>query len=993
MKLLAGRTQDLADVEAILGSGADREALRSAVERPRQAASRRWRDSATTPTGLAERGVAAGAGRPTLDTGTRSASASCTCAPGGLACRVGPAKFPASEPDISVSLSPGAHIGAFAVLGLIGRGGMGEVYRARDTRLKREVALKVLPEAVAGDPERVARFQREAEILATLSHPSIATIHGIEETPAPGPGPASLRALVMELVEGPTLADRIARGPLPLDESLPIARQIVDALDYAHEHGVLHRDLKPANIKITPEGQVKVLDFGLAKAFASPARSAPALAEASPTITSPAFTQAGVILGTAAYMAPEQVRGQVLDKRADIWAFGCVLYEMLAGTRAFAGETTSDTLAAVLKSDPDWTKLPPSMSGPVRQLLARCLDRDPRSRLRDIADARMLLETASAPGGAHPAPARNWRWLLAGLGALAAAFIAGSWYSAGTMGAPGTAPVRRVTVQLPVPLSTSSTGGGSSLAIAPDGSAIAFTGRGGTGVNQVHVHLLADATNRVLRVPSLASVGSSFPAFSRDGRLVLFNAGGRLWQSEIDGTEPELLCSAEGRGNLRGTVWSEQHRGLVASNAGLLEVAQRGAACELVVPIDSGRGEARFLSPQVLPDGRGILLTVSGTSDDASSASIVVVPAERDERRLIVRGARGGRLTASGHLLFARGDQVLAAPFDLPSLAINGEPVKVLDGVASGQFSTPLMDVSARGDLVYAPGHDTGNRLVWITRTGARSDAGAPTRTYLPEPVLSRDGKRAIVTIGTGDHTLWLWALDTGTLTPLVTGRDTHGPVWSPDGRKIAVPFYDRGIAIKDLESPSEPELVWEGPGSVPLAWSPDGATIVFGRTTSAGGPEIAALSMADRQATRVLSASELRAEFSPDGRWLAYVATESGRREVYVTDFPAAKIRRPVSTDGGFAPAWSPDGRELFYVSNDSMMVAAVRPGPSAEFERPVRLFSGIDFATSASPYSVAPDGRFLFVEEGDVNAPNRNQLTLVLNWFEELNRLVPAR
>jgi WD40 repeat protein len=444
---------------------------------------------------------------------------------------------------------------------------------------------------------------------------------------------------------------------------------------------------------------------------------------------------------------------------------------------------------------------------------------------------------------------------------------------------------------------------------------------------------------------------------------------------------------------MRGNAWLDERAGLIATNSGLLRVAQPGRECEMLFGVEADRGEARFLWPQVLPGGRGVLLTLSGTSDDADSASVVVIPAGGKERQVIVRGARAGRVTASGHLLFARGHEIFAAPLDLGSLTTTADPVKVLDGVASGQFAVPLMDVSERGDLVYAAGPGAGNRLVWVTRAGERSDAAAPTRAYLPEPVLAPDGRRAIVTIGTGDHFLWLWALDTGTLTPFVIGRDTHGPVWSPDGRKVAFPIYGKGIAIKDLESAADPELVWEGsgPGSVPLAWSPNGTTLAFSRGSAGGGQEIAALNLRDRQARSLVPASEPSAQFSPDGDWLAYVSTEAGRREVFVTDFPAAKVRMPVSTNGGFAPAWSRDGRELFYVSDASMMAAAVRPGRSKEFERPVRLFGGIDFATSPSPYSVAPDGRFLMVEEGRPEAANRSQLTLVLNWFEELNRLVP--
>ncbi len=882
-----------------------------------------------------------------------------------------------------MSISPGAQLGAFSVLGLLGQGGMGKVYRARDNRLKREVALKVLPDALATDPERVARFQREAEILASLAHQNIAAVYGLEES-------SGVRALVMELVEGPTLADRIAGGAIPVEDALQIAQQLADALDYAHENGVLHRDLKPANIKVTPDGQVKVLDFGLAKAIGAPsAAGAEASPDHSPTITSPAFTRAGTILGTAAYMAPEQIRGRALDKRADIWAFGCVLYEMLTGARAFDGESVSDTLAEVLKNDPDWTRVPPSVPASLTQLLRHCLVRDPKGRLRDIADARFLLQSVSpAP---VPVQARR-RWLDVVLGAaLATGLVAAGWYATGPQRSSGAGPVRRVTVQLPAVFSTSTTGGGSSLAIAPDGSAIAFAARSAGQSNQLFVHRFSDATTTMVRVPTAAS----FPVFSRDSRSVAFTGGGRVWRTLLDGGEAEALCATGALGNLRGTAWTDEGRVVIATNSGLLEASQPGGACPVVLETE-GSSEARFLWPQVLPGGRGTLLTVSGVSDDADSASVVVVPAGSTERRVIVRAARAGRLTASGHLLFARGDQIFAAPFDLARLTITADPVVVLDGVASGQFSAPLLGVSDLGDLVFVPGQDISNRLVWVTRDGTRTDAGAPRRHYQPEPRLSPDGRRLAVSIGTGDHFLWLFALATGTLTPLVSGRDTHGAVWSPDGRKVAFPSYGSGIAVKDLEATAEPAVVLEAPGlpsPTPETWSLDGSTIVIDRP-SPGGSELAALDLATGTTRTLLRSSAAPgAQISPDGHWLAYTSSESGRLEVYVTDFPSAQVKKPVSTDGGSAPVWARSGRELFYVSGTSMMAAAVNPGPSIEFGRPVRLFGGIQFATAATPFSVAPDGRFLLVEEAEGTETDRSQLTLVLNWFEELRRLVPHR
>ena len=414
------------------------------------------------------------------------------------------------------------------------------------------------------------------------------------------------------------------------------------------------------------------------------------------------------------------------------------------------------------------------------------------------------------------------------------------------------------------------------------------------------------------------------------------------------------------------------------------------APCQIVLELDGDR-EARFLWPQPLPGGRGILATVSGISDDADTASIVVVPAGTTERRVIVRGARAGRLTKSGHLLFARGPKVFAAPFDLDRLTTTAEPVAILDGVASGQFGGPLLDVSDSGELVYVPGGDGGNQLVWVTRDGTRSDAGAPRRSYVPPAVLSPDGRWVAVSIGTGDHFLWQYSMDTGTLTPL-TSRDTHGGVWSPDSATLAFLRQRQGIAIKDREATGEPEIVLKGPGG-PSTWSPDGTTIVANRPAPDGSHELSALRLRDRTTQTLLRGRSpfVGAQFSPDGRWLAFASAESGELQVHVTDFPAARLRRQVSTDGGFAPVWARNGRELFYLSGTSMMAAPVRPGASIEFGRPVRLFDVEEAVGNLTAYSVAADGRFLFVEEGDA-AVDRRHLTLVLNWDKELARLVPT-
>jgi serine/threonine-protein kinase len=824
-----------------------------------------------------------------------------------------------------------------------------------------------------------------------LNDSHIAAIYGLEESPASDSQPIGVNALVMELVEGPTLADRIARGPMSLKEALPIARQLVAALDYAHERGVLHRDLKPANLKVTSDGQLKVLDFGLAKALGVVGgRGDSHLREVKRTNATPWTTHASSILGTPAYMAPEQVRGRPVDKRADIWAFGCVLYEMLSGVPAFRRDTVTGTLAAVVEDAPDWSRLPPSLPPPVFQLLVYCLERDPKARLRDIADARRFLVPAPAEASPSASPGRGAGWLALGIGAAAAAGVLGGALYAPRSSTPGPALVRRVTVPLPVVLPASTSGGGPALAISPDGSAVAFTARA-IGQNQLYVHRLVDGTTVSVRGP----VNPNSPSFSPDGTWVAFGAiGGGFWRAATAGGPAEPFCAPSIGGGVRGTTWDAAGRAFFGTALGLFEAPAVGQPCRLTLETD-GRREARFLWPQILPGGRGTLVTIAGISDDADSASIVVVPAGTSERRVVVRDARAGRLAKSGHLLFARGHQILAAPFDLDRLTVSAEPVVVLDGVALGQFGGPLADVSDSGDLVYVPGQALGNRLVWVTREGLRSDSGAPRRSYVSPPRLSPDGRRAAVSIGTADHFLWSYSLETGSLAPLTT-EDSHVAVWSPDSRRVAYPHRD-GIAIKDLDSTGEVETLLQARrGGVPSTWSPDRKTLVGSRNEPDGSTELFALALEGGSATTLLRGRHpfLGAEFSPDGRWLAYASSESGQLEVFVTDFPAARIKVRASTDGGFAPAWAPNGRELFYVNGTSMMAAAVRPGPTIGFDKAIRLFDDFDLAVgNVTTYSVAPDGRFLLVEEGQSDVRQRRQLTLILNWFEELNRLAPRR
>jgi hypothetical protein len=563
--------------------------------------------------------------------------------------------------------------------------------------------------------------------------------------------------------------------------------------------------------------------------------------------------------------------------------------------------------------------------------------------------------------------------------ASAAAILAAVWFLARGPSAPSVGGVvRRVTVPLPNVLPWSTTGGGPLITMSMDGSAIGFTGLSG-GQRQLFVHRLADASTTLLR----GTAGAGTPVLSPDGRWVAFVRGGNAaWRVAVDGGDPEKLCVL--RGSPRGGTWADG-RLLFATTEGLNEVTATGGDCEVSLPAR----EPRFGWPQILPLERGVLLTASSVSDDADSASIVAIPAGTTERREVVRGARGGRVTASGHLVFVRGSTIFAAPFDLNRLAITADPVAVVEGVASGVASGPLLEVSTGGDLVYAPGGSASSQLVWISRNGTREDSGAPLRSYQPELRLSPEGRRVAVSIGTADHYLWLYELDTGTLTSLVAGIDAHGPVWSPDGGKVAYRAAGR-VFIKDLESTGEPEAVGNG---TPWAWSEE--TLLFSPPAPEGGFNLVALDLRGRS-ERVLVRSRqpgFGAQFSPDGRWLAYASDESGRLDVYVTDFPAARLRRPVSVDGGSEPNWASDGKELFFVSGSSIMSAAVGRGDPIAFARPVRLFDGVDATGPDTSYSVAPDGRFLFVQPPAAEDAQRSQLTPVLNWDEELKQRVPLK
>jgi eukaryotic-like serine/threonine-protein kinase len=904
-------------------------------------------------------------------------------------------------------LAPGARLGVYEIVARIGDGGMGEVYRARDTKLNRDVAIKVLPASLTNDPDRLARFSREAQVLASLNHPNIAAIHHVEET-SDGP------ALVMELVEGETLADRIARGPIPLEEALPIAKQIAEALEAAHEQGIIHRDLKPANIKVRPDGTVKVLDFGLAK-LAETSSSRTSDISLSPTITSPAMmTGVGVLLGTAAYMSPEQAKGKPADKRSDIWAFGCVLFEILTGRRAFDGETTTEVLARVLERDPDLNRLPPTVSANVVRLLRRCLERDPRRRLRDIGDVRFELEEPDVGSealviGRLSAPASGVRALgqrplILGLGMLFGAAIAGAaiWL----LSPAPSGDIRNVaTFTIALPRDQGFTGTlRHVVALSPRGTHLVYVANNG---------LYLRAINQLTAAPiqgTSAAPGSVDPFFSPDGQWIGFWQNGELKKVAITGGSPVKLCDVpEGTS---GASWSADDTIVFGRGgggiSGIWRVSSQGGPPERLVTVDEKRAEAAY-GPQLLPGGREVLFTLGSFLGGGgwNDAQIVVQSLDSGERKVFVKGGRDARYLETGHLVYARSGALLAVPFDLARLEVRGGPVPLIEGVRDAGVTTGSgathFSLSGDGTLVYVPGNpeqETQRKLVWVDRAGAEQPLTAPARAY-DFPQLSPDGQRVAVEIG---PQVWLVDLSRDTLTRFTfEGPTNETPHWTPDGKRIVFSSSKEGprnlfSQLADGSGGLE-RLTTSEQLHIPTSLSPDGQLLVFHESATGSQRNISVLRLSDHKVQPFLRTpfNEGGTRFSPDGRWLAYVSNESGRPEIYVQPYPGPGGKWQVSTEGGTEPAWNRNGRELFYRSGNKMMTVETTTEPSFTVGKPRMLFEAEYLAAAfpqlGSDYDVSADGkRFLMVKEIE-RAQSTAEVTVVLNWLDELKRRVPTK
>jgi Tol biopolymer transport system component len=865
-------------------------------------------------------------------------------------------------------------MGPYEIVAAIGAGGMGEVYRATDSNLKRSVAIKVLPASVAGDADRLARFQREAEVLAALNHPNIAAIYGLEKT-------VDVTALVMELVEGQDLSAHIAHGAMPLAEALPIARQIADALEAAHDRGIIHRDLKPANIKVKADGTVKVLDFGLAKA-ADPASSG-ADAANSPTLTARA-TEMGMILGTAAYMAPEQARGKAVDKRADIWAFGVVLYEMLTGRRAFEGDDTSSVLARLLERDPDWTALAPETPTAVRRLLTRCLTKDPKARLRDIGEARLAIDEVLAgkeptaqvlgtPAGATPKAA--WRRLLPwGLTALFAV-AAVSFY----LRAPRTSAAGRLAyVGLDLPADVEFFSGPS---LSADGSMLAFIGVR-LGTRQVYVRSLDNP--EVRPVPGTETAATV--AISPDGGTVAFTTNDTRLKRVVVATDiVEPL--ADGASIYSVPAWTSDGA-LVFSRVTRLVVRPRDGGERELATADPAAGETSLNWPVVVA-GDGMVIFTSGRKGPTGTLSrLEAVPTGGGPRHLVLDAADQALFASTDRLVFVRGDTLFVAPFASARAEVTGAAVRLGQTPAYGSIGGAAAAVAASGALLIAPASILDSHLTLVSMTGTERAIQSAIRGFL-NPRVSPDG-RLIAFSESGT----IWTLDPArnTFTRVSEGVEpTVGfPCWSPDGRRI---YYRSADGIRYRRSDGEGASVLlpnTGLADYPSSISPDGSVLVLLRLAPETGGDLYTMPAkgGELKPLLVTRAYEGGAQVSPDGKWLSYVSNESGRMEVFLRPFGGPDRKWPVSNEGGTQAVWSRDGRQIFYRSGQRMFAVDVTTTPEVRLSAPRTLFDtryGFGQNITIPNYSLTNDGRdFVMVEE----EPGGRHLNLVLNWLQSLGR-----
>jgi serine/threonine protein kinase len=868
----------------------------------------------------------------------------------------------------------GRRLGVFELQGLLGVGGMGDVYRARDTKLRREVAVKILPRAFQDDRDRLVRFEQEAQVLASLNHPHIGAIYGLEEA-------GDTRCIVMELIEGETLQSRIKKGPMPVGEAVTIAQQIAEALEAAHEKGVIHRDLKPGNVIITSDGRVKVLDFGLAKVMEP--IGAPSDLSQPPTPAIPAMTQAGMILGTAGYMSPEQARGQAIDKRTDIWAFGCVLYEMLTGRAAFPGDTPSDTIAAILERQPEWAALPAHTPAGIRQLLRRCLDKDLKRRLHDIADARIEIDdvqNGTQDGLTAQAPAGH-RWPLAWMSTLAfVALIAAGTIVWALRPAP-TAPEARLEINTPPSRD-------SSLAISPDGMKIVFAARS-EGQSRLWLRTLDSPEAH----PLPGTERASSPFWSSDGRSVGFFLDDARQLKRIDIAEGSVQTLASAPAP-RGGAWSKDGTIIFATNPGnpIFRIARGGELVAVTRFESTQQGEQS--TPQFLPDGRHFLFFVTG-SPEARGVHLGQLDGLETKRLF---DADAPAVYTTGHLIFIREGKLLAQAFDPDRLELKGDPFPIAEHVARGTG----VSASDAGVIAYrTPSADSGQRqLVRVDRSGREIERVVYQDAAAQGPSLSRNGLRVAV-FRMLDGNMDIWTYETGrriweriTFDP---GDDIF-PLWSPDGTRMVYGSNRNGgrmnLYRKPVSAPtaSEELLLSTSQPKFPMDWSADGRFVLYDSLDPKRGMDIWALPLeGDGKPFAVVQTNfnERLAQFSPDGKWIAYESDKTGRFEIYIQPFQGPGGDSRVSIDGGAQVRWNPSGKELFYVAaDDRLMAVPIRFSSidkTVEAGTPMALFAtnvgGAAINTNRQQYAVAPDGQS-FVLNSAVEEAGESHITVILNW-----------
>jgi Tol biopolymer transport system component len=881
-----------------------------------------------------------------------------------------------------MALTSGTKLGPYEIRSPLGAGGMGEVYRAADSKLGRDVALKVIQQEFAQDTQLMARFQREAQVLASLNHTNIASIYGLEDS-------GGVRALVMELVEGPTLADRIKEGAIPLDEALPIAKQIAEALEYAHEHGIVHRDLKPANIKVTHDGKVKVLDFGLAKALQGDA--APRNISNSPTLTLEA-TKAGIILGTAAYMSPEQAKGKAVDRRADIWSFGVVLFEMLGGRQMYVGETATDVMAAVVRAEPDWSMLPKNLPRSIRELLQRCLVKDDKRRLRDIGDARLALEDAmsgdamhAAPEGAAPArPKPLWRALPWAVAAVAIAFVAWTLSHRSEPQAASGA-VMHLDIEYPPNVEPIS-GLQGGFEVSPDGQSIAMIGVR-EGVRRLYIRRL----DRPEAAEISDTAGVNAASFSPDSKSIAFVPGGGA-VTRLSLADQQRAVLAKGADLASSVAWVGTD--IVYSRGGALWIvpAKGGTPRQLTV-LDAARHEVLHSDPAVLPGGRTVLFTSLTT--EAGKERIEAVSIDGQKRSVVIEHAVTPVWSPTGHLLFGCAGALWAVPFDDRSATPNGATVPVIPAGVVGTVRAGSLGfhLSSTGNLVFVPVDFDSKRVVSVGRDGSEITLKLPPDRY-GTPRISPDGRRLLVEAqGSHIETLDMLRGTHATLTAPALG--TSFSSWTADGegivfRRFNVPFWTAADG-SGRAGPVPGGMINDYPSSP----GPDPDTILVGRIQPETSGDIFLMSISGKFQPKPLLATpayEGGPELSPDGHWLLYQSNESGQPEIYVRRYPALDRQWQVSEGGGVQARWSTAGREIYYRSSQHLMAVAVDPsGAEPRFGKPAALFADeYDFgqAISIANYDVTRDGRFIMLRRGS----HGSSLRVVIHWAEELKQILAA-